>query len=159
MGKTGWIFILAALCIMLSGCSSYKDIRVESCRLESLSPSGLKSVEAGFSVSVHNPVKEIVLTDIQGTVYYDGEELGFFEAPDVVVPGKSDSEVAVDVTATLGSRMSLMQLMAAASGFRAENFTLDLTCRVKVRGGIRKTVRLENVPVAELFRKVSYESI
>ena len=87
------------------------------------------------------------------------EELGFFEAPDVVVPGKSDSEVAVDVTATLGSRMSLMQLMAAASGFRAENFTLDLTCRVKVRGGIRKTVRLENVPVAELFRKVSYESI
>ncbi len=159
MGKTGWILILAAFCIMLSGCSSYKDIRVESCRLESLSPSGLKSVGAGFSVSVHNPVKEIVLTDIQGTVYYDGEELGFFEAPDVVVPGKSDSEVAVDVTATLGSRMSLMQLMAAASGFRAENFTLDLTCRVKVRGGIRKTVRLENVPVAELFRKVSYESI
>ena len=79
--------VLAAA-FLLPACSGYKDIRVDSCRLESISPSGFKAVDAGFSMQVSNPVKELVFSDIAGTVYFDGEELGNFEAPDVTVPGK-----------------------------------------------------------------------
>lgn len=145
--------------MLLSGCNAYRDISVDSCTIESISPSGFKAVDAGFSIRIHNPARELVFSDISGTVYFDGEELGYFSSPSVTVPGKSVSEVHVDVTATLGRSFSLMQLMSMASGMRPEKFTADISMKVKVKGGISKKINLEGVPVESLFRKVSYENI
>lgn len=149
----------AVLLLILPGCSGYKDIRVDSCRLESISPSGFKAVEAGLSVQVYNPVKEMVISDISGTVYFDGDELGYFHAPDVTVPGKSTSDVHVEVTASLGQSFSLMGLMSMASRMDVGKFTMDASMKIKVKGGICKKIHLEGVPVENLFRKASYENI
>lgn len=156
--KNVFLPVFAAV-LLLSGCSGYKDIRVDSCRLESISPVGFKAVEAGFSMQVHNPAKELVFSDIEGTVYLDGSELGNFEAPDVTVPGRTVSDVHVDLTATLSQSFSLMQLMSLASGAGPGKFTMDISMRVKIRGGIGRKVCLEDVPVESLFRKISYENI
>ena len=150
--------VLAAA-FLLPACSGYKDIRVDSCRLESISPSGFKAVDAGFSMQVSNPVKELVFSDIAGTVYFDGEELGNFEAPDVTVPGKSVSDVHVELTATLSRSFNIMQLMSMVSGMNPDKFTLDVSMKIRVKGGISRKIRIEDVPVESLFRKISYENI
>ena len=151
---------LAVVAVMLlTGCSGYKDIRVDSCRLESISPVGLKALDAGFSVSVDNPVKEILISDIDGTVYYDGGEFGHFEAPPVTVPGKSVSDVRVDVRAALSKSLTLMQVMSMATAFDPSEFTVDISLTVKVKGGLKKKVELKGLPVDQFFRKTSYESI
>ena len=92
-------------------------------------------------------------------MYFDGEELGNFEAPDVTVPGKSVSDVHVDLTATLSRSFNIMQLMSMVSGMNPDKFTLDVSMKIRVKGGISRKIRIEDVPVESLFRKISYENI
>ena len=154
-----FLLVSAAVLMLLPGCSRYKDVRIGTCGIESISPAGLKSVDAVFSVEVDNPVNGIVVSEIEGTVYFDGDDLGFFEAPEVTVPGKATSEVRIGVRATLAGSMNFMQIMAMASTFRPEKLTMDISMRVKVKGGLKKKISLEGVPVGDFFRKVQYESI
>lgn len=145
--------------LLMQGCSGYRDIRVDSCTIEKISPVGLKAVDADFVVGVYNPANRISISGISGKVYYDGGELGTFEAPDVTVPGRQASEVEVDVRAALSQSVTLMQIMGMASHFRPEGFTVDISMKIKIKGGIGKKVVLKGLPVKDLFRKVSYESI
>ena len=144
------VFLSAAL---FAGCSDYRDIRV------GISPSGLKSVDAGLSVDIYNPAKEIRISEISGTVYYEGAPIGFFEAPEVTVPGKSSSAVDIDIRATLGDSLNIMQIMSMASGFRTESLTLDISMNIKVKGGLKKKIDLKGVPVDDFIGKVKYESV
>ena len=153
-------FLLVFLSVALfAGCSDYRDIRVGACTLESISPSGLKSVDAGLSVDIYNPAKEIRISEISGTVYYESAPIGFFEAPEVTVPGKSSSAVDIDIRATLGDSLNIMQIMSMASGFRTESLTLDISMNIKVKGGLKKKIDLKGVPVDDFIGKVKYESV
>ena len=101
----------------------------------------------------------IPVEDVLDCLYFDGEELGNFEAPDVTVPGKSVSDVHVDLTATLSRSFNIMQLMSMVSGMNPDKFTLDVSMKIRVKGGISRKIRIEDVPVESLFRKISYENI
>ncbi len=149
--------LLAA--VLLSGCSSYRDITVGTCRLESISPKGLKAVDAGISAEVDNPANEITISGISGTVYYEDDEIGFFEAPEVTVPGRTSSKVDILIRATLSDSLSLMQIMSMASGFKTERLTLDISMTVKVKGGLKRKIELKGLPVDNFIGKVSYESV
>ena len=133
---------VSAAVVMLSGCSGYKDIRVDACRLERISPAGMRAVDIGFIIGVNNPVREITVSDISGKVYLNDTELGQFEAPDITVPGKKYTEIHAGMRATLSASVSLMQIMSMASGFDPEDLFLDVSLTVKVKGGIRKNLDL-----------------
>ena len=153
-------FALLLSAAVFSGCSSYRDIRIGTCKVESISPVGLKAVDAGLSIDVYNPAREITVSGISGTVYYEGAEIGFFEAPEVVVPGKTSSKVSFDVRATLSSSLNLIQIMSMASGFKAERLTLDISMTVGVKGGLKKKFDFEKLPVSDFFGKIEHnESI
>ena len=94
--------------------------------------------KCNVSVDIYNPAKEIRISEISGTVYYEGAPIGFFEAPEVTVPGKSSSAVDIDIRATLGDSLNIMQIMSMASGFRTESLTLDISMNIKVKGGLKK---------------------
>ena len=151
------IFILlhlVAALVLLSGCGSYKDIRVESCRIDSITPAGFKAVDAGLSLSVYNPVREITLSDIRGKVYYKDAEIGVFEAPDVVIPGKDTSEVNADIRASLSGHTGLVGIMSMVGNARPEDFSMDIALVVKVKGGLKKKIFLERVPVENFLHEL-----
>lgn len=140
--------VIAAL-LLLSGCSSYKDIRVDSCRIDSILPEGFKSVDAGMTFSVYNPAGEIRLSDIRGSVYFQDGKVGVFEAADVTVPGKDLSDVRTNVRASLsGQNGGIIGIMSMFRNARPEDFTVDVSFTVKVKGGLKKKISLERVPAA-----------
>ena len=151
--------IILAVLLAFPGCSSYRDIRIMSCSLESISPTGLKSVDAGFSVDVYNPAREMQITDIEGTVYYGDEEFGHFTAAPVTVPGRATSDVPVELSAALDGSLGIMQLMSMASRFNPDGFTVDVSLKIRIKGGVKKKIGLKGLPVADFFKKVEYESI
>lgn len=155
----GFLLASIAVLVLLTGCSGYRDIRVGTCTLESISPVGLKAVDAGFSVQVSNPVNDITISETEGMVYFDGEPLVSFVAPDVTVPGKSSSDVSVVLRATLAGSVNIMQIMSMVSSFRPEQLTMDISMKIRVKGGLKKKISLKEVPVESFFRKVNYESI
>lgn len=155
----GVLLCLLVSLLLFSGCGRYRDIRVDSCRLERISPAGLKSVDAGLAVTVYNPVNEITVSGIAGTVYMDGKELGTFQAPEVTVPGRETSEVDVEIRASLSPSMNFMQIMSLASGFELDRLSMDVSMKIRIRGGVKKKIDIKGVPVADFFSKVRYESI
>ena len=130
-----------------------------SCSLESVSPSGLKSVDARLDLDVYNPAREIHITDIAGTVYYNDEEFGHFTASPVTVPGRATSDVPVELDAALDGSMGLIQLISLASRFDPDEFTVDVSLKIRIKGGVKKKIDLKGLPVSDFFRKVEYENI
>ncbi len=151
--------MLLASVLLLAGCRDYRDIRVTSCSIESLSPHGLRSAGIALCVGVSNPAREIRLSDMEGTVRLGGEALGTFNAEPVVIPAKSFSEVDVDAQVHADASMSFMQAISLFSRLDPKECTVDISLTVKIKGGLRKRLSFKNVPVMDFLRKVEYESI
>ena len=67
------IILLAAITVILAGgCSKMKNVRVTSCKLESVSPSGLRSLDARLGIGIENPGREFTISGI-GAGYTTGE--------------------------------------------------------------------------------------
>ena len=145
---------LAAATVLLSGCGSYRDIRIGDCRLETVSPSGFRTVALGLSVDVRNPAGEITVSGMSGTVYLKDVELGTFEAADVTVPGKSESDVDLSVKATLSGSFNFMQVMSMSSYITPDSLTADVSMKIKVKGGIGKKLDLKGVPLKNILTSV-----
>ena len=90
-------------------------------------PSGFRTVALGLSVDVRNPAGEITVSGMSGTVYLKDVELGTFEAADVTVPGKSESDVDLSVKATLSGSFNLMQVMSMSSDITPDSLTADVS--------------------------------
>ena len=79
------VLALAAVLALSFSCASYKDISVTSCEVASLSPNGLRAVDAVLSVGVHNPTVAFTLSDIAGTVRQGEDVIATFEGGPVSV--------------------------------------------------------------------------
>ena len=70
-GKPLIAAVLLALAVC-QGCARFKEIRIVSCGVESVSVKGFKGASAVLSVEVDNPATALTLSDIRGTLNMDG---------------------------------------------------------------------------------------
>lgn len=149
------IYIAVALSIfMVEGCSRVRDIKVTSCKLISVSPSGLKSMEGILEVGVDNPSVKFRLDDIEGKIYRNGEILAYITADPVEIAGRTRALYDVKGKAAIAPGVSVLTLLGMVRGVDPKEFTIDISAKVKARG-IGKTVERKGIPLTDLMDEVN----
>ena len=145
------VLALAALLALSFSCASYKDISVTSCEVASLSPNGLRAVDAVLSVGVHNPTVAFTLSDIAGTVRQGENVIATCYGGPVSVDRKSDKVYDLPCTLTLDDSLSLFQVLSLIQKRDFSDFTVDVSGWVTLRNGLRKKLEFNDVPVSSLL--------
>lgn len=133
------------------GCSKLGEIKVSSFSVDSFSPKGLRSAKARISLCVENPAMEFSLSDVEGTIFYKGEELINYAAGPITVKGKTAAVYPLDCSAALRPDMSLMSVIPILKDYDIEDFTTTIRAKVKLRSGVGKTLKFKNIPLKKLM--------
>lgn len=146
------LLLVMSLC---QGCARYREIKIVSCDVESVSLNGLCGVTGVASVGIDNPAGALEISDVKGRVWLDDAELGTFEAAPVSIGKKSVGEYRVSGSFTLGSGVSLFQLLSLGRGMDLDRLTVDLSLKVKVKHGVAKRLSFEKVPASSFLGNIS----
>lgn len=154
MKRIQLLAVLSAALFMVScgGMRKLKDMQVSSVKIESVTPSGLKSLKARFSAVVNNPGIGFEVSDISGTVYEKGEEFVLFEAESVSVNGKTQGTYTLSAKAKLASGVTIVDVLGAAQGNDASDYTVDIKANVKLDNGLSRDITL-SAPLSRFMTK------
>lgn len=148
MRKILIVFLFVSLCI---SCSDLRNVRVTGCRVAELDVSGLSSLSVLLEVSVDNPGRAFVLEDFTGVLRRRGKDFAEFSlGSPVTVPERMSSECEVRAGAVLCGNVSPFGLLSL-TGASAEDFTVDASVVVRPDRGIRKKLRLRDVPLEQFL--------
>ena len=153
--------VLAIVVTLLSGCRgrSFRDIKVNSLEIVSLSPHGLRDIDAVVRLTVYNPAVGFELTDVLGQLKYKGEEAIIITADQVMVTGKAEKTYTIPLHGTIADDFNpfqLLNLMNSSGGEKKINLddvTLDLSLRPALRGGIGTTVVKKDIRISDFLKK------
>ena len=147
-------FSIVLVAFLVCGCSSLKekvqDIKVTSVAVDSFSLKGLRSIETTLALTVDNPAVAFTLSDIEGTLFYKGDEFAVFSADKLKVKGKQEAQYPLDAEASLVSGVSIVNVLGLLSSYSLSAFTVSVKARAKVLG-MSKTFSFDNVPIKDLI--------
>lgn len=141
--------VLLAAMLVACGCGKFNEIRITSARIVSLTPSGLRAVDAVLEAGVDNPAMAFTVAYARGTVYYDGEPLLDYSAEPVTVKRRSSGTYQVNARGTLANGVSVLQVLGIAGKLDVNRFTVDIDATLKA-GGRKKDISLRRVPLARI---------
>ena len=151
MGVSAKHQIHALLC--LSGCvNRFKQIKITSVGVESVSPSGLKTFDAVVSLGIDNPAPAFNIMNLMADVKRDTTAMIHLKGENIAVSGRSSRVYRLPVTVQIDPAVSLLQLAILARNFKAEDYTVDVHARAVV-GGIGKNLSFEGMSLASLMQK------
>lgn len=147
------ILLLAVLTLCLSGCNKVKQIRPTSCRLEAVSPSGLRSVNVFLAVGIDNPAFQIGISEIQGSVKHSGKVLGKLAMDPFVLQARSAEIYHLRAEVSLAEGAGLMDLMVFTDQTKLNECLVDISAKATLKGGVSKTVTYTDIPLKKLIDK------
>lgn len=135
----------------LWSCSSISDIRINTVDVTSVTPKSVRSIDAVISLEIDNPAGTFTMSDIIATIYNEDKALASIKTDDLTIEKKSLKTYDLKATLTLNEEISIMNLMSLARNMNKENLTLDFSANAKMKNGIRKALKYENVKISELI--------
>ena len=142
---------IAIMVLILGSCAKVKQVGVTSFELDSVTPRGLRALTLTMSVGVHNPAKEITLSEISGEAVVSGKVIGNVAVAPVVLTARKDSSYTVKADLTLAEGVSVFEVLALAKDKSAiENGTANVYAKAKLKGGPSKKIKMEDVPLKKL---------
>ena len=142
---------IAFMVLLLGSCAKVKQLGVTSFELDSVTPRGLRALTLTMSVGVHNPAKEITLSEISGEAVVSGKVIGNVAMAPVVLTARKDSTYKVKADVTLAEGVSVLEVLALAKNKSAiENGTANIYAKAKLKGGPSKKIKMEDVPLKKL---------
>ena len=147
--------LAAFAALLLPSCADrYKDIRVTGVKLESLSPSSLRSVDAVLQVDVDNPLRSKVrVRKMMGAVYQNSKQIATLSSDDEVeLAPKGISTHRVKVRVTVDNAMFFFEQFKSGARPNYKEFTVDLSA-VAGSGLFQFPVEKKNMPVEELVKQ------
>lgn len=150
------LFILLALIVpMLSSCvKDFKDIKVTSFELVSLTPVGLNRLNATIELGVSNPAPEISLSRIMGTVKYDGMPCLTITTDDVTLQKKSDKIYTLVLRGAISDEFEIVKLMKILNGGGLDLLTADVFCHAALKSGLGKDIDKKDLPLKDMMDKI-----
>ena len=143
---------IAFMVLLLGSCAKVKQVGVTSFELDSVTPRGLRALTLTMSVGVHNPAKEITLSEISGEAVVSGKVIGNVAMAPVVLTARKDSTYKVKADVTLAEGVSVLEVLALAKNKSAiENGTANIYAKAKLKGGPSKKIKMEDVPLKKLL--------
>lgn len=144
--------VFVALSLLLSGCSKFTQIRPVSAEIESMMPSGLRSVVVNIRTEIDNPAPQVTLTDINGDLEYSGKILGRVAVDPFILKAKSTDVYSLRATVTLDQQASLMDVLALTRENAMDDCMANIYFKVTLKGGISKKMAFEKVPLKSLMK-------
>lgn len=147
-----FIFLLAAMFACSCGVRKYKDIKITSFAVESVTPSGLKSLDALVEVGIDNPAPAFNIMNLEAEIFRDSVHLAHFSAENVAVEGKCDRLYKIPVSGQIDPAVTLLNLMLLARDFKSEEYSVSVKAKAMI-AGIGKELAFDDIPLERLIKK------
>lgn len=151
------IMILAALTLCLSGCSKFKDIKVNSLDIESISPQGMRGLSVVIAAEVDNPAVFISLSEINGCVKHSGKIIGRLTMDPFSLNARSIETYHLKARLGIDEDVSLYDLMMLTDVRTLDECTVDFSVKGTLKGGLSKTIKRTDIPLKELLDQANHE--
>lgn len=151
------VTVLCMLVLCLSGCNRFKQIKVNSVALESVSPNGLRGFDLGVAVGIDNPATDIGLSDIEGALKYSGKVLGRVSLDPFTLHRRSAEIYHLKAKVGLESGVRLQELLPLLKVEMLNQCTLDVSVRVTLKKNVSKVLDFKDIPVKKLLEQNVYE--
>lgn len=145
------LYIALTFMLLLSGCNRLKDVRLLSYSVASITPNGLRGANAELTLSVENPGSQFTVYDVDGVLYYKGQEFVKYTAEPITIKARTTQLYPLFVNARLGSNFNLVQLFYLMSDYDINDFSTDINGVVKTKVGFKKKVNMKGLPVKNLM--------
>lgn len=154
MGKRSLyvLVLLVAMSLSFSSCSKFKQIRPVSADIESIMPSGLRSVVVNIIAEIDNPAAQVTLTDINGDLEHSGKILGRVAVDPFILKAKMTDKYHLRATVTLDQQASLMDVLALTRDNAIDDCIANIYFKVTLKGGLSKKMAFERVPLKSLMK-------
>ena len=140
--------------LALTGCSkTYKDIKITSFEVISITPKGLNQVDALVDVGIYNPIVGFEVTDVLGVLKMDGARCVNITADQLMVSGKSEKVYRIPLHGELEPGFNPLSLLKVAQTMDFSGFTADVNGKVSMRGGLGKNIAMKDLKLGELVIK------
>lgn len=143
---------MVVIAILAGGCFRFKQVRPVSAAVESIAPSGLRSVVVTMAVEIDNPAPQITLRDIAGVVSHSGKVLGRVVVDPFILEAKTLEKYHLRATVSLDREASLFDVMSLTRGSRWEECLIDVHFKATLKGGISKKMSFEQIPLKSLMK-------
>lgn len=152
-----FLFLLAAFAMvgLLPSCADrYKDIQVKGIKLEKVTPSSLKSLDAVLMVDVDNPLRaKVKVRRMTGYVYQNGKQIATITSDDEVeLSPRSISSNRIKVRVTVENALFFLEQFQRGVRPDYKDFTVDLSAMAG-SGLFMVPMEKKNIPVADLIKQ------
>lgn len=146
--------ILALISIVfLSGCTKYKDIKIESINLSSMKIVNTSKANLVFDVKAENPTNAtLYLTDMHGTLLRNNKDfatLQLMDTPSIEPSYKGAFPVKMEIS--IIDPISILSLGLNFKSWNVEDFRINGKITIKSSTGGRKSFKYKDVPVQRLI--------
>ncbi len=143
--------ILLAVLVSLAGCVNMNRIRVTSVHVDSITPVGFRAVSVAASVSLSNGSAGFSVYDVEGTVKNRSREIGEFAFEPVEVRARTSGTYSVTGQLSLSQGVSVLDLLSMAQNMDMDDFTMDISLKVKAKGGAPRKFAIKDIPVRDVI--------
>ncbi len=151
---TSLIPVMLAAILCLSSCSGIKkleDMRITSANVASMSPDGLKGIRLDLQVGVDNPGVQVTLSEISCDVKHFGKVLGKVAVDPFTLQAKTEEVYNLQADVRLGDDLTLFDAGKLLNKTAADEVTVDVHARVKLKGGASKELQFNDIPLKKLI--------
>lgn len=146
------VVIVAAM--TLTGCvKAYRDIKVTSCNVVSITPSGLRAIDAVLSVGVTNPGPEFEISGLNVTIRTAGEDCLRLNADKVFFEKGENKIYRVPLRGELCEGYNVMSAFEVLQG-TGDALTAEASFRIGLKGSRGIPVKLKERPVSSVLKKL-----
>ena len=151
------ILLLSLLLAMLTftACTGLREVRPTSCRVESIAPQGFHSIGMKIALGVRNPSVQFTVKDVQAVLHHKSGDVAEVTASPFTVLKKSDQVYPVDLQISLSKGFGLKNILGLLQDpENMDNFTVDVSAKVKLKGGAAKRFRYEDIPLEKFMKMI-----
>ena len=144
--------LLIVLMLGLSGCAKYRQIRPVSAGIESVMPSGHRSVVLMVAVEIDNPAGQLTLSDVSGVISRSGKVFGRVAVDPFIIKARELGKYHLRTVVTLDEGVSLLEMMTLLKGNVIEECVVDLYAKVSLKNGISSKRAYEGLPLKKFYQ-------
>lgn len=148
------ILTIMTTIVSLTGCGGIKrleDIKVTSAKISSIVPDGFRSMSLGLDAGVSNPGVQVSFSDISLSLKHSGKILGNVAVDPFVLMAESENVYHLRADVMLGEGVTLLELGRLLDRKALDEALVDISAKVKLKGGLSKKVRLDDIPLKKLL--------
>ena len=145
------VIVVAVMLVSLTGCGKFKEIKVNSVKVEKVSPCGFRGVDVGLAVEIDNPAVQIRLSDMVATVKCSGKVLGKVTVDPFTMKGRTLETYHLKTKVSLADDVSLYDMLMVLDRNFIDKCTVDITVKGKLKCGLSKTITKKDIPLKKLM--------